>query len=434
MEKDLFDIVVVKSIDRLTRSAKDWYIFLDKLVQNHKKLYLYIDRKFYTPEDNLLTGIKAILAEDFSRELSKKIKNAHKRRQEKRSGLNITVPMFGWDKVEKDTYVLNQEEADAYRFAFAMAEEGKGFYTIAKTMYERGVRSKLGGRISEVQWRKMLYSPRAHGTVILHTKEYDFETKQKRNLPESEWIIMEGALPAIVSEEYQARVLSCIRDKRPHGNAERTWTKRGPYPLSGKIYCSQCGKPYYRKETNIQGKKVVVWKCSTFLKQGKDNGCNNIAVREQDVFAAMKAQYPNMQWEFLRRDELVKQALQLLEKVFHEDANQKTILESEKKMNKLKCKKKVFLEKLADGVIEDEEYLFFAREIKGQIEKLHLELERMKEKEGEYINSQERLAGIKKMLQDQVIEDAIVRVFLKDVERVLVETDGSLNVLFREYL
>ena len=435
LEKDLFDIVVVKSIDRLTRSAKDWYIFLDKLVQNHKKLYLYIDRKFYTPEDNLLTGIKAILAEDFSRELSKKIKNAHKRRQEKRSGLNITVPMFGWDKVEKDTYVLNQEEADAYRLAFAMAEEGKGFYTIAKTMYERGVRSKLGGRISEVQWRKMLYSPRAHGTVILHTKEYDFETKEKRNLPESEWIIMEEALPAIVSEEYQARVLSCIRDKRSHGNAERTWTKRGPYPLSGKIYWSQCGKPYYRKETNIQGKKVVVWKCSTFLKQGKDSGCNNMAVSEQDVFVAIHEQYPNdKKGNMPSIEELTKETIALLKKVLHEDANQKTIRECEKKIDKLNCQKKALLEKLADGIIEDEEYLFFAREIKEQIEILHTELQRMKEKQGEYINNKERLSVIENLLQGGVIEDAIVRVFLSDVERIFVESDGGLNILFRKHL
>ena len=31
MEQDKFDIVMIKSIDRLMRSAKDWYLFLDKL-------------------------------------------------------------------------------------------------------------------------------------------------------------------------------------------------------------------------------------------------------------------------------------------------------------------------------------------------------------------------------------------------------------------
>ena len=115
MEKDSFDIVMIKSIDRLMRSAKDWYLFLSKLTDNNKRLYIYLEDKFYTPEDSLISGIKAILAEEFSRELSKKIKNSHNRRQElhrqnKAAGLNITRPMFGWDKIEKDKYVVNERE------------------------------------------------------------------------------------------------------------------------------------------------------------------------------------------------------------------------------------------------------------------------------------------------------------------------------------
>ena len=90
MECDKFDIIVIKSIDRLMRSAMDWYFFVSKLARFGKQLYIYIDNKFYSPDDSLINGIKAILAEDFSRELSKKIKNAHKRRQIKKSGINIT--------------------------------------------------------------------------------------------------------------------------------------------------------------------------------------------------------------------------------------------------------------------------------------------------------------------------------------------------------
>ena len=86
MEREKFDIVMIKSIDRLMRSARDWYIFLDKLTRNHKRLYIYMDHKFYTPDDSFITGIKAMMAEDFSRELSKKIKHAHEGRQKNKSG------------------------------------------------------------------------------------------------------------------------------------------------------------------------------------------------------------------------------------------------------------------------------------------------------------------------------------------------------------
>ena len=76
MDKDFFDIIVVKSQDRLMRSTKEWYLFVDTLMKNDVKLFFYLENLFYEPDDALLTGVKAILAEEFSRELSKKINNA----------------------------------------------------------------------------------------------------------------------------------------------------------------------------------------------------------------------------------------------------------------------------------------------------------------------------------------------------------------------
>ena len=80
LQTDRFDVVLIKSQDRLMRNTKDWYLFIDRLVTNGKKLYIYMERKFYTTDDALITGIKAILAEEYSKDLSKKINNAHRNR------------------------------------------------------------------------------------------------------------------------------------------------------------------------------------------------------------------------------------------------------------------------------------------------------------------------------------------------------------------
>lgn len=206
MKQDKYDIIVVKSIDRLARNAKDWYLFLDCLMKHHTRLYLYLERKFYQSEDALVTGIKAILAEEFSKELSAKIKNAHHRRQQKQTGLNITREMFGWNRIAKDTFQINEEEAAYFKIACQLVEAGFGYCKLSRTMYEIGARSKNGGRISEVQWRNMLRSKRAYGTVILHKKEYDFVRKEKRKVPEEEWIVIEDALPALISREYFEKI------------------------------------------------------------------------------------------------------------------------------------------------------------------------------------------------------------------------------------
>ena len=199
---DKYDIIVVKSIDRLSRNAKDWYLFLDCILKHHTELYLYLERKFYQSEDSLVTGIKAILAEEFSKELSAKIRNAHHRRQQKQTGLNITKEMFGWNRLNNDCFEINEEEAAYFRIACQLVEAGFGFSKISRAMYEIGAKSKNGGRISDVQWRNMLRSTRAYGTVILHKKEYVFIRKEKIKVPEEEWIVIENALPALISREY----------------------------------------------------------------------------------------------------------------------------------------------------------------------------------------------------------------------------------------
>lgn len=206
IKQNKFDIVVVKSIDRLARNAKDWYLFLDCLLKHNTRLYLYLERKFYQSEDALVTGIKAILAEEFSKELSAKIKNAHRRRQQKQSGLNITREMFGWNKIGKDEFEINQQEAAFFVLACELVEVGCGFRRISNALYEAGARSKSGKRISEVQWRNMLRSPRAYGTVILHKKEYDFVRKEKKEMPEEEWIVIKDALPALISYAYYEKI------------------------------------------------------------------------------------------------------------------------------------------------------------------------------------------------------------------------------------
>lgn len=213
IKQDKFDIVVVKSIDRLARNAKDWYLFLDCLMKHHTRLYLYLERKFYQSEDALVTGIKAILAEEFSKELSAKIKNAHKRRQRKQSGLNITREMFGWNKIGKDEFEINEQEAAYFRLGCQLAEAGLGFRRISDALYAAGARTKNGKRISEVQWRNMLRSPRAYGTVVLHKKEFDFIRKEQKEVPKEEWIYIKDALPALISFEYYEKVQESL-DKR----------------------------------------------------------------------------------------------------------------------------------------------------------------------------------------------------------------------------
>ncbi len=444
MEKDIFDIVMIKSIDRLMRSAKDWYLFLNKLTENKKQLYLYIDDKFYTPDDSLISGIKAILAEEFSRELSKKIKNSHGRRQQlhrqkKPAGLNITRPMFGWDKIGKDVYQINEAEAEAYRTAFDMAGSGKGFYTIANYMYEQGVRGKSGGRISSVQWRKMIYSPRAHGAMVIHTREYDFDTKRFINLPPEEWIYIENALPAIVSKEYQAEVLASVAGRKTDSGSEqhtRDMSRAGMYDLSGKLICAECGAVYYRTSFRSGDRRLAEWKCSTALKTGRKSsnkeGCDNINLMEEEILklvdAACRKQYESL---FGIQQNMIDEALAVVRKAIRDDPAEKERMKYRREYNKLEQKKRVLFDKLMNETIHDQEFMQYNAELdsrmKGLSDKIHL----LDKKSMTHPDYEQRLTAIKEAMKNgDIVSQAKIKELITKIDQILVYPDRKIEIIF----
>ncbi len=446
MERDLFDIVMIKSIDRLMRSAKDWYLFLGRLTETGRRLYIYIDDRFYSPDDGLLSGIKAILAEEFSRELSKKIKNSHSRRQEQhrqgeRAGLNITRPMFGWDKVEKDVYAVNEKEAAAYRAAFDMAYSGKGFYTIANVMYERGVRGKSGKRISGVQWRKMLYSPRAHGTMVIHTREYDFETHRFVDVPPEEWIYIENALPAIVTGKYQEEVLRALEGRRTEnrcGDYRRDLSKAGMYDLSQKIYCAECGRVYYRSSfrSGKAGRRIAEWKCSTALAAGRKaknpQGCDNINLLDRRLHeiieAACAEQYEDI---FGVQQSLADETLAFVRKAIRDNSEEKELDRCRREYGKLSRKKDVLFGKLMNETIADGEFARYNRQLEAQMEPLAEQIRLLEQQCASCADYEKRLAEIREALHDgDMIRQAKTQGLIGRIEKIVVYSDGKLEILF----
>lgn len=433
MEKDRFDIVMIKSIDRLMRSARDWYFFLSRLTENNLRLYIYIEGKFYTPEDNLISGIKAILAEDFSRELSKKIRNAHRRRQEKKSGCNITCEMFGWDKVAKDIYEINETEAEYYRTAFLLAKEGKGFYTISNILYELGARGRSGQRISEVQWRKMLYTKRAHGTMVLNTRIYNFDTKRYEKVPESDWIIMEHALPPIVSKEYQEEVIAIMK-KRAKGARERKEQGK-KYDFTRKLICAECGRTYYRTCYNTKAGKKVVWKCSAYLEGGRKRdgeglkGCNNRHLPEEEIYQYMMGEL-SKHYEIIPKEHLQRTLMNAIRRSLKAGDKREELSKYEKEHKKLIGKKDILMEKLLRGVISDEDYEKYNRNLTERILDLAKQIAVIKQEKEPYNNYEMRLKKIEEAVEkENIMEKALLKEILKKINHIKVYKNGSLDIL-----
>lgn len=284
MEADKFDVLVVKSQDRLQRNPRDWYIFVDKLNSNGIQLYFYLEgRYFRSDEDALITGIKAILAGEYSRDLSKKLNNSNKRRIEKaKNGERVSAmgngQTYGY-KIVNGQWVVNEEQREIVSKMYELYLELHSIRKVRDAMNELGYRNQRGKLFTDEGVCRVIRNEKHKGWVILNKYHRNFDTKEVMELPEEKWVIVKNDHEPIVPEEVWDKVNNEIDSHRNKGHSKARGKKVGNDPLSGKIFCSCCGKVLY-KHTSIghyksaNGEKVKTyktyyqWYCSSKMVRG----------------------------------------------------------------------------------------------------------------------------------------------------------------------
>jgi DNA invertase Pin-like site-specific DNA recombinase len=389
LEKDKFDIIVIKSQDRLMRNTKDWYVFIDKLVTSGKRLYMYLDGNFYTPDNSLISGIKAILAEEYSRELSKKINNANNRRLEKaKKGEAVAVygssRCYGYD-MANGKQTINEEQADVVRMIYRLYLEGNGGRAIRRELTARGITNHDGKEMNEVTILNILKNEKYIGTLVTNKSHKDFETKKTVKNPPEDWVRIPDAIPAIVTKEDFKVVSEILNSHRLEAGTEKrakTIGKNvGKKLLSGKIFCGNCGSLYWGKKRTDNGK--LTWICSTYAKMGKksnrrnendlnvevdmERGCNSTTLYDEDVMEIISIIGNDLS---VNRDAVKASMLKwlniLLDNVSSEEEH-KNLVEALQKQEKLKNK---LLDALLEDIISKEDYKKKSVDIENRIKEL----------------------------------------------------------------
>lgn len=427
---DKFHVIVIKSQDRLMRNVKDWYLFLDRLLSNGKRLFIYIENKFYEPDDALITGIKAILAEEYSRELSKKINNAHKNRQKNGGKPMLTSRTFGYTKNKDGSVSIAESEARIVEKIYQMSASGFGAWIISNTLREEGCHNERGNYLGPAVIRKLIRNPLYKGTMVMNRLHYDFDRKKVMKVPREMWVYEEGLIPPIVNADLWQRANDAMTKRAEVYNRNGTYRKGGgpgKYQLSGKLICGHCGRPYYRVERRAYGEKggqVVEWKCRGYVEHGragKVEGCDNVHLEEKNmihVLEQLSSQYYN--WKDQEKENILNQMLRLLEKVLSENPAQGQIEGLEREEREVKNKKELLLSKLLDFVISDKDYQRKNAELEAKLTDIHKQKESLKPQLWEKENLQGRIETIKKRLLNGGIDEATVYRMLDDIDKIVV--------------
>ncbi|MBQ8306071.1 MAG: recombinase family protein [Blautia sp.] len=375
LEKDTFDIIVIKSQDRLMRNVKDWYIFLDRMITNGKQLYIYLDGGFYTSDNALITGIKAILAEEFSRDLSKKLNNANRRRVEKaKNGEEFTVmgspQMYGYTMRDGE-WVIDEKEAEVVRLIYEKYLETDSARKTMEYLNQNGYRNRVGRPYNTDTILRILKNERNKGTVVLNRHHRDFNLKKIVINPEEEWVIVEDATPAIVSKDVWETVNNNIKAKaiRHDGRGKKV----GKEKLSGKLYCASCGSVMWGHTQKYKDKPYMYWKCSAQKAKGTIACADGVTISENKVREIIRGLTSDLQ---PHRAVIRESWVNWLGEIRKGLTGQNRSPERQKKdLHILEEKKERLTDAYIDGLIPKGDYVKRLKEIEAQIENYEIELQ-----------------------------------------------------------
>lgn len=418
---DKFDVIVVKDQSRLQRNTMDWYIFLDEIMQNKKMLYLYLENTFFDSKNKFIYGIKAMMAEEYSRDLSKKSNAAVKRRQRQGKPI-ITNRTWGLKNINGEI-LIDEAENKIIRRIYELFAQGLGGRVVARILRDEGVRNRKGKTLSENTIREIVKNPIYKGVVVMNKEHFDFETKKLIKNPESEWIYREGVVPRSVSDELWEKANAQLAGRRTIDRRHNVGVNKGSNILSSKIICGECGSKYWRNKRT----EGIYWYCSEGIRSGKVREktgmkCVSLNLKEDEILSLIE----HLGWQLIAREKTEKVLDNAIRKIYEalsDSGSRESLLDIQSQKEKLDKRKDTLMDLLLDGTIAKSDYSTKLNDITKQMAMLSEKEIRLRDRAEESGELMERLNKVRELFQNQVEKGIEIPIMCAHIEQIKVFED-----------
>ena len=283
----LFDLVITKEITRFARNTLDSIQYTRDLLSYGVGVFFQNDNINTLDEDSeLRLTIMSGIAQDELRKLSSRIKFGHQEAIKKNVVLGNSR-IFGYRKDNK-RLVIDEKEAEMVRELFDLyATDQYSMKQIEEIFWNKGYRNNNGKRICHSTMSNTISNPKYKGYYVGNkVKIIDMFTKKQKFLPPEEWVMFKDEtgeiVPAIVDEELWEKANAVLR-RRSRDVKNRQNLCNHPNLLTGKMYCTHCGKLYYRKDSkDRKGNVLSRWICSGKINNGTDS-CPSFTIYEEEI-------------------------------------------------------------------------------------------------------------------------------------------------------
>ncbi|MBE7043902.1 MAG: recombinase family protein [Ruminococcaceae bacterium] len=429
-QTDKFDFVITKEISRFARNTLDSIRFTRELLQNGVGVFFQNDNINTLDEDSeLRLSIMSSIAQDELRKLSSRIKFGHQQAIKNHVVLGNSR-IFGYDKKDK-RLVINEEEAKMVRELFELyATDQYSMKQIEDLFWSKGYRNRNGNKIAHSTMANTISNPKYKGYYVGNkVKVIDMFTKKQHFLPPEEWVMFKDEtgeiVPAIVSEELWDAA-NAVLERRSKDVKKRQNICNHANLLTGKLFCTHCGKAYYRRDSvDRQGNKNSKWVCSGKINNGADS-CPSFAIYEEEIkpilFDVFNETSPIA-------EDLIESYIEMYRTIEASGDLAREIERLQKELEHEQKKKRKILDYNLNGDLSDEEYLQMNRECKERIESLEKELAGLLEQQNSKEDFKKHIEEIRTVLT-QAKQDAAQGLISKEfitkyIDRIFVTPEGD---------
>ena len=433
-----FDLIITKEISRFARNTLDSIRYTRQLLASGVGVFFQNDNINTFDEDSeLRLSIMSSIAQDELRKLSSRVKFGHQQAIKQNVVLGNSR-LFGYCKDNK-RLVIDEAQAPMVRELFTLyATDAYSMKQIETIFWNRGYRNLNGKKIAHSTMANMIANPKYKGYYVGNkVKVVDMFTKKQKFLPPEEWVMFKDEtgeiVPAIVSEELWEQANAVLR-RRSEDVKNRQGICNHQNLLTGKLFCTHCGVPYYRRESKDKnGNKNSKWVCSGKINNGKDS-CGSFPIYEDEIKPLL--------FEVFRDTKNIS-ATMLVEyeqmyKVMTADGNLTKKMEAaESKLQFALKKKSKLLELVALDSITAADFKSMTAECNGEIKTLERELTELREQQEssqEFRVHMEKIRSVLRTAETSAANGAITKEFIDTfIDKIYVtpEENGVMHLAIK---
>ena len=396
-----FDMIITKEITRFARNTLDSIQYTRQLLADGVAVFFQSDNINTLDEDSeLRLTIMSGIAQDELRKLSSRVKFGHQQAI-KSSVVLGNSRIFGYRKDNK-RLVIDEAEAPMVRELFERYATGRySLKQIENLFWEEGYRNLNGNRISHVTLSNVIANPKYKGWYAGNkVKVVDMFTRKQKFLPPEEWVTFRDEtgqiVPAIVSEAVWDAANAVLK-RRSADVKNRRGICNHANLLTGKLVCTCCGRPYYRKESrSANGARNSKWVCSGKIRNGRES-CPSFAVYESELLPLL---YDVFRDTGADADAMIGEYVRLYAEMTDHHQLPARVAEHEKRIDQANRKKSKLLQLSVDGMISDRDFKSMTDQCNAEIAEAEVQIEELKGRlqSGEALR--EKTAAIRRALTE----------------------------------